>query len=169
MQFRAIHGARGFTYLELLFVVGVIGVAAAVSVPALNNALGRNRVFTSSELLAAQIREARLAAISRNTTFRVVFDCPDGAIRYLVVTGVPVTDEAVDRCTSRQPNDGLPVYLPSAVSLGDEPPSALEINGRGQISAVDGGPMPQSLSVTYGSFTRTLVVTATGRVASPAS
>ena len=115
------------------------------------------------------VKEARGDWAEFRAIVRVVFDCPDGAIRYLVVTGVPVTDEAADRCTTRQPNDGLPVYLPSAVSLGDEPPSALEINGRGQISAVDGGPMPQSLSVTYGSFTRTLVVTATGRVASPAS
>ena len=159
----------GFTYLELLFVVGLMGIAAAVAIPAMNNALARNRVFTSSELVAAQVREARLAAITRNTTFRVVFNCPDGAIRFLVVTGVAAVDNDADRCTTRQPNDGLPVFLPPAVTFGDQAPPNLEINGRGQISAVGGGLMPQNISVTYGTFTRTLVVTAFGRVSTPAS
>lgn len=168
MKFRAVCRTGGFTYLELLFVVGVMGVAAAVTIPAMSNALARNRVFTSSELVAAQVREARLAAITRNSTFRVVFDCPDGGIRVLVVTGVPAIDDAADRCTTPQPNDGPAVYLPPAVSMGEPLPPALEINGRGQISAV-GGAMPQSLSVTYGTFTRTLVVTATGRITWPAS
>jgi prepilin-type N-terminal cleavage/methylation domain-containing protein len=160
---------RGFTYLELLFVMLVIGISSAIAIPSMNNALERNKVFTSSELVAAQIREARLAAITRNSTFRVAFDCFGGtAVRMMAVTGDPSIDDASDRCSMQQPNDGPPIYMPQNVSLGDQPPPTLEINGRGQVSAV-GGTMPQSLSVSYGDFTRTLIVTAAGRVRTPSS
>jgi prepilin-type N-terminal cleavage/methylation domain-containing protein len=161
---------RGFTYLELLFVMLVIGISAAIGIPAMNNALERNKVFTSSELVAAQIREARLAAITRNTTFRVRFDCFGGtAVKMVVVTGNASVDNASNRCSLQVPNDGPPMYMPQNISFGDGgPPPTLEINGRGQISAVS-GTMPQTLSVSYGEFTRTLVVTASGRVRTPTS
>lgn len=162
--------SRGFTYLELLFVMLVIGISAAIGIPALNNALERNKVITSSELVAAQIREARLAAITRNSSFRVRFDCFGGtAVRMVAVTGNASIDNASNRCSLNVANDGPPMYLPENISFGDGgPPPALEINGRGQIS-VPSGNMPQFLSVSYGEFTRTLVVTASGRVRTPAS
>ncbi|MCC7177232.1 MAG: prepilin-type N-terminal cleavage/methylation domain-containing protein [Acidobacteria bacterium] len=164
------RGDRGFTFLELLVVTLVIGISLAIAIPAMNNALDRNKVFTSSELVAAQIREARLAAITRNSTFRVRFDCFGGtAVRMVIVTGNPTVDNASDRCTQQVPNDGPPIYLPPNVSFGaGGPPPALEINGRGQVSAV-AGTMPQTLSVSYGDFTRTLVVTEAGRVRTPTS
>jgi len=121
--------------------------------------------ITSSELVAAQIREARLAAITRNSTFRVRFDCFGGtAIRMVIVTGNASIDNASDRCSQQVQNDGPPIYLPPNVSFGGGgPPPALEINGRGQVSAVS-GTMPQTFSVSYGDFSRTLIVTASGRV-----
>lgn len=161
---------RGFTYIELLIVMLVMGISSAIAIPAMNNALQRNKVFTSSELVAAQIREARLAAITRNSTFRVRFDCFGGtAVRMVIVTGNASVDNASDRCSQQVQNDGPPIYLPPNVSFGNGgPPPALEINGRGQISAVS-GTMPQTFSVSYGDFTRTLMVTAAGRVRTPTS
>jgi prepilin-type N-terminal cleavage/methylation domain-containing protein len=161
----AMGNNRGFTLLELLVTAGFIGVAAAVAIPAMNNAVARNRVITGAELLAAQIREARLAAISRNQRFRVAFDCPTaGAIRMLEVTGDASVDDDADRCTANLDNDGPPVAMGQNLTFGADAPPTLEISARGQISAI-GGAMPQNLSVTYGSNSRTVVVTATGRVA----
>jgi Tfp pilus assembly protein FimT len=129
----------------------------------MNNAVQRNKVITSAELFAAQIREARLAAISRNRAFRVAYDCPTtGAVRMLEVTGDASVDDNADRCSLPQPNDGPPVQLADNVSVGDAPP-VLQINARGQISAI-GGTMPQNFAVTYGTYSRSVVVTATGRV-----
>jgi prepilin-type N-terminal cleavage/methylation domain-containing protein len=158
--------ARGFTLVELLIAGGIIGLAAAAAIPAMNNAVQRNKVITSTELVAAQIREARLAAISRNKAFRVSFNCPaPGALRMLAVTGNAAVDNDVNRCRMNQPNDGPLLYMPQGLSFGNAQP-VLEVSARGQISAI-AGTMPQTVSVTYGAYSRTLVVSATGRVAIP--
>ena len=144
---------------------GVIGVAAAVAIPAMNNAVERNRVIAGAELIAAQIREARLAAISRNQAFRVRFNCPAaGAFRMLEVTGDASVDDDSDRCTASFPNDGPPQYLSGNVSFGESGPHDLQISARGQVSALDGATLPLVFEVTYGSQTRNVSVTALGRV-----
>jgi len=156
---------RGFTLLELLVTAGFIGVAAAVAIPAMNNAVERNRVIAGGELIAAQIREARLAAISRNQAFRVRFNCPTaGAFRMLEVTGDASVDDDSDRCTTNLPNDGPPQYLSGNVSFGESDPHDLQISARGLVSALDGATLPLVFEVTYGSQTRNVSVTALGRV-----
>jgi prepilin-type N-terminal cleavage/methylation domain-containing protein len=161
----AMGNNRGFSLMELLVTCGVIGVCAAVAIPAMWNAVDRNKVFTSAELLAGQIREARLAAITRNRPFRVQFNCPAaGAFRMLEVTGNAAIDDDVDRCSTPQPNDGPPVYLPTAVTFGDDDPRDMQVNARGQVTPIAGGGMPLAYGITHGSHARTVTVTANGRV-----
>jgi type II secretory pathway pseudopilin PulG len=150
--------------------VGLIGVMAAAVLPGMQVALDRNKVFTTADLVAAQIREARLAAITRNGTFRVMFNCPaPGAMRVVQFMGVPAIDDAADRCTNDQPNDGPVVYVPQGVRFGagDGIPT-LRVNGRGEFSA-EGAAMPQTFAVSYGSMSRNVNVTAAGRVRTPTS
>lgn len=161
---------RGFTLLEILVVMGVAGVLAAVALPGMLAALERNRVITGTDLLASQLRQARLAAITRNTAFVVRFDCPaTGAVRVLAWTGNAAVDDAGNRCSLNQPNDGSPVYLPTGVTVNDGAPAAIRVNARGLYSIQDGGPLPLNLSVSYGSISRTLVITEAGHVRTPTS
>ena len=156
---------RGFTLVELLITAAIVGIASAMAIPAMNNAVQRNKVITSAELLGSQVREARLAAISRSRAFRVQFNCPAaGASRMLEVTGNTVIDDAADRCTTSRPNDGAPIYLPLEVNFGGSTPRDMQVSARGQVSAIGGGAMPLVYALTHGSHTRTVTVTATGRV-----
>src|SRR5262245_38359431 len=128
---------RGFSLVELLVVIGVAGVLAAVAAPALLTARDRNKVITSSELVAGQLRQARLAAITRNRSFQVRFNCPNaGAVRVLEVTGLPAIDDAGDRCSINQPNDGPPVHMPQGISFGGDGTPSLQVNRRGLFSVV---------------------------------
>ena len=160
---------RGFSLMELVVVTGAIGVLAAVAIPGMQVVLDRNKVFTTSELVASQIREARLAAITRNGTFRVMFNCPEpGAMRMVEFVGVPAIDAAADRCTNDQPNDGPLVYIPRGVNFGGGVIPTLRVNGRGEFSA-EGGAMPLVFAVSYGSMSRVVSVTAAGRIRTPVS
>jgi type II secretory pathway pseudopilin PulG len=162
-----LRSQRGTSFFELTIIVGIIGVVAAITIPAMANALDRNKVFMSSELVAATVRDARLAAITRNVTYKVRFNCPTSSgVRVLVVTGDPLIDDAESRCQMHLPNDGAAMFLPEDVSYGTVP--TLQVNGRGQISLVSGS-MPLNITVTYESFSRTLAVTSTGRVTTPSS
>lgn len=153
---------RGFTLIELMIAMSVAGILAAVAVPVFVESSARNSVWTASELIGAQIRQARLKAISRNTRFRVRFDCPDiGTFRVLVVTGNALIDDAADRCTDTQEYDSGTFAMPVAVGYGDV--DTLEVNGRGVYSSI-GGAIPQVITVTYGARSRSLTVTATGQI-----
>ena len=82
----------------------------------------------------------------------------------LEVTGDTSVDDDSDRCTTSLPNDGPPQYLSGNVGFGESDPHDLQISARGQVSALDGAALPLVFSVTYGSQTRNVSVTALGRV-----
>src|SRR5262245_44834814 len=119
---------RGTTFIELLVILGVIGVIAAMAIPSMTNAFDRNRVFMASEIVAASIRDARLAAISRNMNYRVRFDCPSaGGVRVLVVTGDTTIDNATNRCSTLVDDDGPSTFLPEGITYGTLP--LITVNG----------------------------------------
>jgi type IV fimbrial biogenesis protein FimT len=154
--------ARGFSLIELLITVGLVGVMSAIAAPSFTASNGRSRLYTATETIQLQLRSARLAAISRNRPVRVAFNCPvAGASRLLTVTGNAAVDDAANRCTTNQPNDGAAIYLPTKVTFGNVP--RLEFSGRGIVTA-QGATVPMSFTVSYGNDTRTVFVTAIGRI-----
>jgi prepilin-type N-terminal cleavage/methylation domain-containing protein len=159
----AMQSQRGFTLMELVVVLGIAGTLAAVGLPAMNEVFRRNRIVTSTELVAATFREARLAAITRNSAFRVRLNC-DGAIRFVAVTGNNGIDNSANRCELNQANDGPLLQMPRDVVFTGDAPPVFEINGRGQISLVGGGTLPRTITVAYGTYWRDIVVTAAGRI-----
>ena len=78
---------------ELLVTMGLIAVLSAIAIPVLSGSTARNSVWTASETIGTQIRQARLKAISRNRSFRIRFDCPAAQqFRVLEVTGKSTID-----------------------------------------------------------------------------
>ena len=159
-----VRSERGYTLIEILIVVGLIGVVSAISLPVFIESNARNRLWTASENIGASIRQARLRAITQNGAFQVRFACPAaGQMRTLVVTGDADIDDAEDRCTNTQDGDSAPLELPTGVGYTTEDVTALNVAGRGIFTAV-GGAIPLTISVTYGANTRTLTVSATGQI-----
>jgi prepilin-type N-terminal cleavage/methylation domain-containing protein len=157
-----VKGQQGYTLFELLVTMGLIGIVAAIGLPVMNDAIIRNRVWTGSETIGTQIRQARLLAITHNTRFRVRFNCPAaGEVRILVVTGNATIDNSTTRCASQQTYDSGVVAMPAGVLFGTVP--TLEVNGRGVYSAISGS-VPLTIDVSYGSSTRSLTVNSTGQI-----
>jgi len=62
---------RGYTLLEALIVLAIIGIIAAISIPALTNQVQEYRLNTSAREVMANIALTRLKAITSN--FKVTF------------------------------------------------------------------------------------------------
>jgi len=155
---------RGYSLIELLIGVGIIGVVSAVSIPLVLESTRRSDLFAASERMGALIRQTRLKAISQNRNFRVRFDCPGAnQARALVLTGNALVDDAANRCSITIAGDSEIVQLPTGVTVDAEDATELRVTPRGVFTAV-GDAIPLIITVTYGSATRTVTVSATGQL-----
>lgn len=153
---------RGFTMVELMIAMALIVILAAMGIPALQESIHRNAVWSTAELIGSQIRQARLKAISRNKTFKVQFNCPStGQFRILEVTGNSAVDNHSNRCNMNQTYDSGVLQVGEGVSFGTPP--TFTVTSRGVFSSTGG--IPATVTVSYGSASsRDLTVSATGQI-----
>jgi len=158
---------RGYTLFEVLIVVALIGILTAISVPVFLESNARSNLWTGAEQLGAAVRSARLKAISQNTPYRVVFNCPAAnEVRVLALQNDPDIDDTADfatRCGQTFEGDSGTIELPTGVAYDAGDATALEINGRGVFSSI-GGAIPLVVPVSHGAATRTLTISGTGQI-----
>ena len=70
---RAPLNRRGLTIIELMVVVGVVGVLAALAAPSLRDFMARQRVAAINAELVTDLQYARSEAVSRGLQMRVQF------------------------------------------------------------------------------------------------
>ena len=87
---------RGFTLVELMVLIGIIGLIAAIGVPTFNGYLRANRIDSVADRLAADMALARAVAVSQGRIIRL--DC--------VATGYTVTDPISGRSYRDRTFDG---------------------------------------------------------------
>jgi type IV fimbrial biogenesis protein FimT len=168
MEYQQAH-QRGFSLIEVLTVLGIIGVLTAVGLPIVSSGMRQYGLNTAARNVAAEIRSARYSAVAKNRTLILRFNCPgSNQYRLLEFTGNPTIDDDADRCSissypypdttpNTAPNaDGPVLSLDPGISFGSVANLAFDATGR--------VPSVVTLEVTDGSQVRRLTITPGGRI-----
>lgn len=147
-QLRRQSAIAGFTLLEALVVVIIIGVLFGISAPGWDAFLSRQRISTAREQLIQVIRQAQSEARTTSTARVVVFD-PNPR-------GVPRVTQAKFPVTVTTPPNSLPVALTNLTDW--------KILGNGDIKA---GMIALSASPAQADGTGQIVFDSTGAIAQP--
>ena len=122
----------GFTLIDMMIVMAVLGTLAAVAVPSLSAVTERMRLGQGQREVEREMQTARLKAVTANRRIRVRFNCPVARSYRMVEVIGTAADDAADRCLesaypavpadnnplTRPNHDGPIRYLPKDVSFG---------------------------------------------------
>jgi len=92
----------GFTVLELLVVIGVAMVLMGIAVPSFSSWLPTLRLSAAARQVFADLRVARMKAISQNTNFQLTFNG---------------SSYVVQRCAGTCTNDSGNILLPDGITV----------------------------------------------------
>jgi prepilin-type N-terminal cleavage/methylation domain-containing protein len=100
-------GSRGFSLTELLTVVGMIGIVAIVTVPAMVQLMPQYRIRSAASDAGAGLRLLRQKAITTRTPWRVSFDATNDRYTYSKLTS-PNAVRSVSTNWTKIGRDGRP-------------------------------------------------------------
>jgi prepilin-type N-terminal cleavage/methylation domain-containing protein len=90
------RGRRGFTLAELLVMIGIIGLLAAISMPSVIKYVRSNRLATTTERMAADLQMIRSLSIANGRIYRVAAT-GDGYVVTDPVTGDIIRDREYEQ------------------------------------------------------------------------
>jgi len=82
------RAVAGFTLLEMLIVVSIIAISAALAAPAIGSAMMERRTNEAALDLVRLVRRARSSAVASGRSHVIRFDTPGSAGRYRVYEGL---------------------------------------------------------------------------------
>lgn len=180
----------GFTLLDALMAIALIATISVMAVPAIEILNDSFLLGQAQQLVASELQQSRLKAVTANRIVRVRFNCPGvGLFRRVELIGTPSAptsqDVASNRCTESSypyppadtnvvtlPNHDGPVRrLPAQVSFGAT--QTLEFRPDGTVYGVasDGTSSPlggtgKAITVVKGTGVRSVTVNSYGKIES---
>lgn len=110
-----------FTLLELLLVMGLLVILAALSWPALRGPLGSSRLREAAKIVRVELAKTRLQAMQNDAILQWQFSPGEGRFRVGVVREAPVEEE--DVLSSNEPEDETQRWsefqLPEGIVFGE--------------------------------------------------
>lgn len=180
---------RGFTLIDMLAVIAVVGIVSAITVPMLTGSMDRMRLGQEAREVEREIQIAKSRAVSTGRPIRIRFNCPvAGQYRITEVIGtrsVPVSqDSASNRCDplvypypasdmdplTRPNHDGPVRQLSGDVVFGQVQTIEFWPDGTAHYDTGAGSPWPMipvsgiSLTLTRREETSTITVNGLGKV-----
>ncbi len=65
---------KGFTILEVVTVIAIVGILSAVAIPGMSAFANRMRIETATRTLSTDLREVKMKSVLDRTDYTVVFD-----------------------------------------------------------------------------------------------
>ena len=129
---------RGFTLIELMVAVTVLGVLAVISAPYLGDFVLNARLRDASQQLRAALVQARSEAITRNAEIDVVPNSPNWGAGWQIKAGalVLLSTDAFDNLAVPLPSTSTTItYRSNGRTTSGGQTIVLAINGASQIKA----------------------------------
>ena len=84
---RSTKNVSGFTLVEIMIVIGMITILAAIAIPAFSSWVPDYRLRSAARDLYSNLQRAKMGAIKNNTQWRVYFDNSVSPGRYFLLSG----------------------------------------------------------------------------------
>ncbi|MDO9139675.1 MAG: GspH/FimT family pseudopilin [Methylobacter sp.] len=138
----AIKPQRGVTLTEVMIVVAIIGILAAVAVPSYQDMIERNRLKEAAESLANDLKFARTEAIKRsaNVTLTLAagwsYTITSGAATLKTVQGSQFQGIALNAATNVvfEPRRGTPAAVAQPILSSTSYQAGVHVNDIGRVT-----------------------------------